>query len=419
MLLLASSALVIAQTQTSETLVTMNGKKVKYDQKMTTTDRDNLPNKVAGMLIYNYTTKSHEYWDGSAWHTYASGSGNPSSGGEAEISNIDCKGSTGGTMTAGTAITANSVTKTISVTVTKIGSYTITATANGVTFTKTSTFSSTGVQNVTLVAVTGNIPTVGGVISYTLSTTPSCSFNMPVLAPIPPGAGGGGYQPEISVTGRVWLDRNMGATQPASANVKESIGSLYQWGRGNDGHQLVTWNADMRTVSAKSPTTTTLYSGGSASPGHENFIASIGNGYDWSGGTYDWRTIPINDLWSNPAYNSVANPCPAGYRVPTAPELLREIVANGVNGWQSFTAGWHPGPSPYSRIPTGIVGSWYNGYDFDPTPTFMWTSTPSGNGAALGWSGQTRDNHNYVVEPARQFQGYDKKFGAVVRCIKD
>jgi uncharacterized protein (TIGR02145 family) len=41
-------------------------------------------------------------------------------------------------------------------------------------------------------------------------------------------------------TGRIWLDRNLGATKVADSHndVKAAYGYLYQWGRRNDGHQL-------------------------------------------------------------------------------------------------------------------------------------------------------------------------------------
>jgi len=42
-----------------------------------------------------------------------------------------------------------------------------------------------------------------------------------------------------SKTGRIWMDRNLGATQVATSPTDaKSYGYYYQWGRGNDGHQL-------------------------------------------------------------------------------------------------------------------------------------------------------------------------------------
>ena len=42
----------------------------------------------------------------------------------------------------------------------------------------------------------------------------------------------------ISSTGRLWMDRNLGATQVATSTTDAaSYGDLYQWGRDSDGHQ--------------------------------------------------------------------------------------------------------------------------------------------------------------------------------------
>jgi len=39
----------------------------------------------------------------------------------------------------------------------------------------------------------------------------------------------------ISKTGRVWMDRNLGASQVATSSTDPlSLGDLYQWGRGTD-----------------------------------------------------------------------------------------------------------------------------------------------------------------------------------------
>jgi hypothetical protein len=42
-----------------------------------------------------------------------------------------------------------------------------------------------------------------------------------------------------SKTGRVWLDRNLGATQVATkADDSAAYGHYYQWGRNDDGHEF-------------------------------------------------------------------------------------------------------------------------------------------------------------------------------------
>ncbi|KAA0437507.1 MAG: hypothetical protein FXV80_06475, partial [Candidatus Thioglobus sp.] len=47
------------------------------------------------------------------------------------------------------------------------------------------------------------------------------------------------YSPITSITGRIWLDKNLGANRVATAiDDADSFGDYYQWGRPADGHQL-------------------------------------------------------------------------------------------------------------------------------------------------------------------------------------
>jgi uncharacterized protein (TIGR02145 family) len=130
------------------------------------------------------------YWNGSAWTILPIGTNGqnltvcngvpiwgpcilPSSNGSSVISSFNsCSTSTTGTLTAGVPVIG--VTQTINVTVGTIGTYNISATANGVTFSATGTFTSVGAQNIILTA-TGT-PTASGTNTFTLNTTPNCSF---------------------------------------------------------------------------------------------------------------------------------------------------------------------------------------------------------------------------------------------------
>ncbi len=104
----------------------------------------------------------------------------------------------------------------------------------------------------------------------------------------------------ISTTGRIWMDRNLGATQAATAyNDAAAAGDMYQWGRAKDGHE-----------SRTSSTTTTKAE--SEDPGHGDFI--IGTGLIWT------ERDP-NALWPT----GLNDPCPTGYRVPTEAEFQAEI----------------------------------------------------------------------------------------------
>ena len=103
---------------------------------------------------------------------------NVSSNGTSVIATHDCSTSSVGSMTQGTAIPSNTVTQTITVNVTTVGTYNFTATSTtevGVTFSASGTFSApTGSKTVVLKA-TGT-PSTLGTHTYTLNTTPNCSF---------------------------------------------------------------------------------------------------------------------------------------------------------------------------------------------------------------------------------------------------
>ncbi|MCI5147371.1 MAG: hypothetical protein D3923_18035, partial [Candidatus Electrothrix sp. AR3] len=112
-----------------------------------------------------------------------------------------------------------------------------------------------------------------------------------------------------SLTGRVWMDRNLGASQvAASLTDEDAYGGLYQWGRLTDGHEKRT-----------SLTTTILSS--TDVPGHDNFILAP---------NYDWRISHNDNLWQG--VNGINNPCPNGFRLPTTSEFEAERAS-----WSSDT----------------------------------------------------------------------------------
>jgi uncharacterized protein (TIGR02145 family) len=104
-----------------------------------------------------------------------------------------------------------------------------------------------------------------------------------------------------SRTGRIWMDRNLGASQVATSSTDAlAYGDLYQWGRPADGHQLRT-----------SATSNALSS--SDVPNNGNFIIT----------SEDWRSTQNDKLWQG--LNGVNNPCPTGFRIPTKDEWQEEI----------------------------------------------------------------------------------------------
>jgi hypothetical protein len=170
-----------------------------------------------------------------------------------------------------------------------ITSYTVTSSPGGITATGTSSpITINGLTNGTAYTFTvtaSNSVGTGAASAASNSVTP--------LAP-PPSV--------TSITGKIFMDRNLGATQVASSSTDAaSYGDLYQWGRGTDGHQIRTSN-----------TTSTVSS--SDTPGHGDFIIISGN----------WHSPPNDNLWQGA--NGVNNPCPSGFRLPTEPEWEAEIA---------------------------------------------------------------------------------------------
>ena len=181
-------------------------------------------------------------------------------------------------------------------------------------------------------------------------------------------------------TGRVWMDRNLGASQVATAsNDANAYGDLYQWGRAKDGHQCRT-----------SPTTTTLSK--ENTPGHGKFIINPAS-YN-----FDWRSPSNTGLWQG--VNGINNPCPTGYRLPTSAEWTSEVAtwsansaAGGFASVLKLTVGGHR--RAYDGCACGHNGSagWY------------WSSAYNGR---IGLNGSDHDMGSLGASAGRS-----------VRCIMD
>jgi hypothetical protein len=212
-----------------------------------------------------------------------------------------------------------------------------------------------------------------------------------------PGGGGGTYPPGtvhctgtptavVDVTnpstGKIWMDRNLGASQAATSSTDaNSYGDLYQWGRRADGHQCRT-----------SPTTATLSS--TDQPAHGDFITT-------NSGNYDWRSPQNDNLWQG--INGVNNPCPSGYRLPTNAELDAERLS-----WsQDNSAGAFASPL---KLPRAGFRDYSNGSlnDVGNVGNY-WSSTVSGT-----YSRSLR----FLSSNAIMITNY-RVYGFTVRCLKD
>ncbi len=112
-------------------------------------------------------------------------------------------------------------------------------------------------------------------------------------------------------TGKIWLDRNLGAAEVCTAiDDTACYGDYYQWGRNFDGHQ-----------DKNSETTDTLAT--DVNNAGNKFITGVGN---WTSVDSDGSTRHAN--WSKTDGSSV---CPVGFRMPTIEELEAETISQGIS----------------------------------------------------------------------------------------
>jgi uncharacterized protein (TIGR02145 family) len=196
----------------------------------------------------------------------------------------------------------------------------------------------------------------------------------------------------VTVDGRIWMDRNLGATAVATSyDTQAAYGWLYQWGRASDGHQYTAWGG--QPSPALSATTTILST--TDSPGHANFITS-------NSGKYDWRNPQKNTLWAT-ASGSINNPCPTGWHVPSQAEWVSVVtVASITNPTTAASSALHLPAAGY-RVNNGTLlnqGSY--GY--------YWSSSPNSTlayGLYLNSSSVYPASSNY------------RAYGFSVRCVKN
>ena len=230
---------------------------------------------------------------------------------------------------------------------------------------------------------TGQMQYWNGTAWVTVAVTENEGATLQMIGGVPTWIGGTPPNVTNPTTGRIWMDRNLGALQVAtSSKDADAYGDFYQWGRAADGHQKRTAGVIYNVLS---PTDT---------PGHDKFITS-------SSEHRDWRITLNNDLWQG--VNGTNNPCPDGYRLPTEAEWEAELAS-----WSTNNAAGALNSSlklPVGGFRTDAGGSSSNlGYT-----AHYWSSTVDGVGAR---------SLNFASNLARVVT-YRRACGFSVRCIKD
>ena len=187
----------------------------------------------------------------------------------------------------------------------------------------------------------------------------------------------------ISSTGKIWMDRNLGASQVATSSTDaNSYGDLYQWGRGSDGHQC-----------RNSATNSTLSS--SNQPGHGDFIIAPSS-------PKDWRSPQNTNLWQG--VNGVNNPCPSLYRLPSEAELDAERASWSPNNNRAGALA-----SPLKLPAAGERWSSNGRLDDVGADGYYWSSTIN----------STESRYFFFYGGNAGMNTRDRAYGYSVRCIKD
>lgn len=148
------------------------------------------------------------------------------------------------------------------------------------------------------------------------------------------------------VTGKKWLDRNIGATQAATTfDDYKAYGDLFQWGRPADGHQLINWTTS-NDGNAIFGTTTVLAT--TDAPNHSNFIINAySNASQW-----DWRNDNNRNRWATTPQGS----CPDGWHVPAISDWLAEISKTTSARGTASSGGITDNRSGYSQLKLTAAG---------------------------------------------------------------
>ncbi|MDY3438870.1 FISUMP domain-containing protein [Riemerella anatipestifer] len=251
------------------------------------------------------------------------------------------------------------------------------------------------------------------------------------------------YLPVQGPDGKIWLNNNLGAEyarvgsqwfnpayqagaldpanttiavplyNPTADQIKmdwRAYGSLFQWQRNPDGHELINWTYIFNDITPKYNTTSSS-SNSWTNPGHNLFITGSDSNGSWVNSSL-YSSGPRN-LWQSSGVDKT-NPCPSGYHVPTRDEqvaLHNAILKYDAGDTSTFSSEmWD---EQELRLPASGVRGYSDGsFGSQSSYGFLWSSEQWDYGE-FSW--------NLWFAP--YMSGYSsygiQANGFSVRCIKD
>ena len=187
------------------------------------------------------------------------------------------------------------------------------------------------------------------------------------------------------VTGKTWIDRDLGAIRIAQSwGDSSTLHDVYQWGRSQDGHEF----KDSETTNTQA---TTWIADNGSNDWDGKFILSAGN----------WLNSNDADLWKGTSAEN--NPCPSGFRIPTIAEWNQERLTWATQdrfGAFGSVLKLSYGYLHSSQFPTATVSGGY-----------YWSST--------NLASSTSARVLFVNSSGVEIASYPKATGMKVRCIMD
>lgn len=298
---------------------------------------------------------------------------------------------------------------TVQVTVTEPTAYHFTAThpATGLVYSATGNFAAAGTFAVVLQNNGVLIPwDVYGVLTMPL-TGASNTVNLVPRIDVKSMPANETAVVDVAYGTQTWMDRNLGARRVATAiDDVLSYGNYYQWGRPEDGHEIIVWHGETLTNGRGFYEPTALGAlAATTTPGHPNFIRinTVPN---------DWLAIQADpDRWAVVSQG----PCPAGYHVPTTAEwLTADNYDNGPATNGGATVGWDNNLEAFAsdlKLPSAGSRSRVDGLLTNlGTHGTYWSSDVSGVNTRPLFVTSIAANANI---------DYTRAPGFSVRCIKD